>query len=389
MRRTIVSICAEERTSDIMSELTLWEKRKFEEIFNMSLGYVLDYTNRTFEEFVGFILNINIYDDKYSIDGESKASRLRCLWKLESNHNVAKLNRALLKEWKLKKGNEWKESEGLFEFCEDCCDRLEARGEQENQPLSVINNVSFASAKEGATKIFISYSNLDKTIAAEVKGFLDVFGFDVFLAHEDIVVSDVWRERIETELRAMHVFLPLLSVNSKKSFWFHQETGAAIVKGVKIVPLCLDDTLPAGLMDKVQCCFIVSNKESALKKVLVSILGTSKISDNVANHIYAQVCAQRSFASSAEFTPILLKIDFTKYAINKVFEGIVENLQVYHSFDSRPNIWRLIEVYEDLIEPKLLERAKELTGYEFSVLYFKKTPNYTKAFRSDRLSQGD
>jgi hypothetical protein len=35
-------------------------------------------------------------------------------------------------------------------------------------------------------EIFISYSNKDKVLAGEIKTQLEVMGFNVFLAHEDI-----------------------------------------------------------------------------------------------------------------------------------------------------------------------------------------------------------
>lgn len=35
-----------------MSDLTFIEKREFEKLFGMSSGYVLDFSNRTFEEFI-------------------------------------------------------------------------------------------------------------------------------------------------------------------------------------------------------------------------------------------------------------------------------------------------------------------------------------------------
>jgi hypothetical protein len=79
-----------------MSDLTNIEKRKFERLLGMGSGYVLDFSNRTFDEFVTDTVGRNIYDSKYDGHGTSKANRLRALWQTEPNYVVAKLMGPLL-----------------------------------------------------------------------------------------------------------------------------------------------------------------------------------------------------------------------------------------------------------------------------------------------------
>jgi len=74
-----------------MSDLTNIEKRKFETLFGMGNGYVLDFTNRTFDEFVIDSSGVSIFEEKYNSGSGSKANRLRAFWTLESNYVVAKL----------------------------------------------------------------------------------------------------------------------------------------------------------------------------------------------------------------------------------------------------------------------------------------------------------
>lgn len=66
------------------------EKRYFEELFGMGSGYVLDTTNLTFAELFRDTLDIDIYDHKYSFNGDSKAKRLRAFWETEENIKVGK-----------------------------------------------------------------------------------------------------------------------------------------------------------------------------------------------------------------------------------------------------------------------------------------------------------
>lgn len=76
--------------------LTFIEKNKFEKLFGMKSGYVLDFSDRTFQEFVGDSVGIDIYEEKYNYGSGSKANRLRGFWNVESNSNIGKLLEKLL-----------------------------------------------------------------------------------------------------------------------------------------------------------------------------------------------------------------------------------------------------------------------------------------------------
>ncbi|MDX2106791.1 MAG: abortive infection family protein [Candidatus Melainabacteria bacterium] len=62
-----------------------------ERFLGMGSGYVLNFSDRTFDDFIGSVLNIEIHSDKYSARGSSKANKLRTLFELESPHAVATL----------------------------------------------------------------------------------------------------------------------------------------------------------------------------------------------------------------------------------------------------------------------------------------------------------
>jgi hypothetical protein len=89
----------------LMSDLTAIEKRKLERLLGMGSGYVLNFSNRTFEEFVLDSTGRSIYDSKYEYGSGSKANRLRGFWNEESNGVVGKLLGALI---------EYGTSEGLL-----------------------------------------------------------------------------------------------------------------------------------------------------------------------------------------------------------------------------------------------------------------------------------
>jgi len=82
-----------------MSDLNFKEKRFLERLFDMGGGYVLDFSNRTMQEFVIDTMGVDIYIDKYALKGESKANRLRAFWEIESNYHVGLLLENLIEYW--------------------------------------------------------------------------------------------------------------------------------------------------------------------------------------------------------------------------------------------------------------------------------------------------
>jgi len=82
-----------------VSNLTAMEKRKIERALNMSSGYVLNFTNRTFAEFFLDSVGLDIYDTKYDYESGSKANRMRAFWNIENNYMVGKLLGDIFDNW--------------------------------------------------------------------------------------------------------------------------------------------------------------------------------------------------------------------------------------------------------------------------------------------------
>lgn len=63
-----------------------------DDLFEMGSGYVLDFSDRTMSSFFAEELNVDIDDDAYRVNGNSKAKRLRCyLNKVDINTSVKTL----------------------------------------------------------------------------------------------------------------------------------------------------------------------------------------------------------------------------------------------------------------------------------------------------------
>ena len=79
-----------------MSDLNFSERSKLERLLKMGGGYVLDFTDRTFQEFVHESTGVNIYDEKFDVNGSSKAKHLRAFFALAPNYQVGKLLKDLM-----------------------------------------------------------------------------------------------------------------------------------------------------------------------------------------------------------------------------------------------------------------------------------------------------
>lgn len=107
-----------------MCTLSNLEKRRFEQLLGMGGGYVLNFSNRSFAEFVSDSTGVNIYDSRYNY-GSSKANRLRGFWRQEEDSVVGKLMDEML-EYGIE-SRLFAEKEALLETCRRTVARLLGR----------------------------------------------------------------------------------------------------------------------------------------------------------------------------------------------------------------------------------------------------------------------
>lgn len=79
----------------------------FEKLFEMKSGYVLDFSNNTFNNFIRDCVGIDVYDETYLKNVEkgqgstSKANILRYFWRNESDETIFKLINELIEYYEL------------------------------------------------------------------------------------------------------------------------------------------------------------------------------------------------------------------------------------------------------------------------------------------------
>jgi len=99
-----------------------------ETLFEMGGGYVLNFSNPSFQQFIFNVCHVDIYTSKYEMFGDSKANRLRAFWHLESDKVVGTLINELLayrKAHQKIKGVEYSKTDAiLFNDCLRIANRL-------------------------------------------------------------------------------------------------------------------------------------------------------------------------------------------------------------------------------------------------------------------------
>lgn len=118
-----------------MADLTFMEKGIIENFLGMNTGYVMDFSDRTFQEFVGEATDLDINSEKYHYASNSKANRLRAFIKVEPNYIFGKLLSSFCDYWlaKVQLGqSNWLSDESLYKECLRISDRLKQEGVVEN-----------------------------------------------------------------------------------------------------------------------------------------------------------------------------------------------------------------------------------------------------------------
>lgn len=125
-----------------MANLTYTEQETIEIFLVMKNGYVMDFSNRTFQEFIIKSVGRNIYDEKYNYDSNSKANRLRRFIEVESNYTVGTLLSAFCEYWRLKVNTreiDQKNDENLYNECLKIAERLKKENIVEDIDVNLLN----------------------------------------------------------------------------------------------------------------------------------------------------------------------------------------------------------------------------------------------------------
>jgi len=210
-------------------------------------------------------------------------------------------------------------------------------------------------------KVFLSHSDKDKKIAAELKSKLSKHGLSVFLAHEDIDGGSDWVSKLYEEIQSSKTFIMLLTKNYHPSEYTDQETGIAINCKKTILPICIDNTRPYGFASSKQaivCSFPL--EDSIIEKIanISKMEFVSKSSD--LDKLISELENSGSYTESAIIVTQLKKYDdFSDSQLLRLAFSSLNNPQVYYSYVADAIINEIIGDNLDKVNPTLRDMLEK------------------------------
>lgn len=205
-------------------------------------------------------------------------------------------------------------------------------------------------------KTFICHSSKDKKVAGLFKAFFErYFGFEVFLAHEDIPPSAEWDSEILMNLKKSDLFIPLISADFEKAIFANQEIGMAIAWGIKIIPIKIDNTNPCGFISKLQAYKCRDSSVDELLKATTTIffliIEDPRFSQHYKSRAVDSILCAFSDSDCFRTTRIILKtliktdekLNFHKGQVKSMVEAINQNNQINNELYVLPKFKKLLE----------------------------------------------
>jgi hypothetical protein len=193
---------------------------------------------------------------------------------------------------------------------------------------------------------FISYSSDIKSTAGKIKNYLDKFGFNCFLAHEDIPPQTVWPKEILAALKRCDLFLPLLTSGFIKSFFCQQETGFAYCNSTEILPVRISKA-PMGMISDIQAVrFNKEDFDSSCWKIVKHVAKRKSLSKPILDALIKWFGESDQYDIANERAKLILnEFDFSTRQVKTIRSHIKNNSQIYETKYARDSILKFFNKY--------------------------------------------
>lgn len=186
-----------------------------------------------------------------------------------------------------------------------------------------------------AFRVFLTHVSREKAMTTRVKGSLAPYGFDAFVAHQDIEPGVEWVRNIVAALRSCDALVALLHEGFKESNWCDQEVGFVYGRGQPVVPISVD-FVPYGFLGSVQAVKAKNLQASDIAKEVVDVLARDK---KTAEQVLEVLI--RTFESSESFNQSNLLVQrigqhaslVSSEQLKRMQRAAQENYQVSEAFE--------------------------------------------------------
>lgn len=193
--------------------------------------------------------------------------------------------------------------------------------------------------EEGRFRLFLSHTSAHKVLAKEVRDQLRPYGFDVFVAHEDIKPTRQWEQEIELALATCAGMLALVTPDFNTSKFCDQEVGYAMGRNLLIAAI-MQGAQPHGFVGKWQGIPGEDpDDESAARKLAGKVFDVfvehEKTKAEMASAIVSRYVHSTSFENARSNTRRLMSIPkdlWTEQMVEDVEHAGETNTQVEDAF---------------------------------------------------------
>ena len=195
-------------------------------------------------------------------------------------------------------------------------------------------------------KTFISYASDIKRPAGKIKEYLDKYGFNCFLAHEDIPPQTEWPSEILKALERCDLFLPLLTPGFITSFYCQQETGFAYCREVEILPVMISKA-PMGMIADMQAVRFNRKKfELSCWRIVKHVAKKNSLSGPVLDALIKEFGESGTYDYACERADkILNEFDFIPRQVKTIRRYIKKNYQIHQTKEARECIFKFMDRY--------------------------------------------
>ena len=200
-------------------------------------------------------------------------------------------------------------------------------------------------------KTCISYASYIRVTAGKVKKYLDTFGFNCFVAHEDIPPQTEWPTQIMNALKESDLFLPLLTPGFISSFYCQQETGFAYCNEIEILPVYISKA-PMGMIANIQAVrFKRKLIENSCWKIINHIGKRSNNKKQILDALIKWFGESNQYIISTERAAnVLNQFAFSPRQIKRIKKYIKEEGQIYQNKEARNYIFKFMDKHSDYFD---------------------------------------
>jgi hypothetical protein len=203
---------------------------------------------------------------------------------------------------------------------------------------------------------FISYSSDIKKTAGKVKACLDTYGFNCFLAHENIPPQTVWPDEIIKALKKCDLFLPLLTPEFTTSFFCQQETGFAYCRKIEILPVMIS-TAPMGMIADIQAVkFNEKDLENSCWKIVDHVATKTSLSGQILDALIKVFGESEHYDDACDWAQYLLSgFTFTSHQIKTIKKYIKDKSQINETKKARNVIFKFMEKHPTFFDDDFVD----------------------------------